>query len=111
CLRSTPVSFEAIGLAPETLFPAIAGARSFFYSGCGSRGWRMASAVNESLRTRSSAMSASALSELSDRREPARHIDSGDKAEHECEHQHIGYGARERDWGEGPQGLPAPEPG
>jgi len=36
-LRSTPLSFKAIGLAPETPFPIIAGARRFVCAGCGSR--------------------------------------------------------------------------
>ena len=37
CLRSTPIAFAAIGLAPETAFPAIAGARRFVCAACGSR--------------------------------------------------------------------------
>ena len=37
CLRSTPVSFKAIGLAPETPFPAIAEAHHFVCAACGSR--------------------------------------------------------------------------
>src|SRR5208283_4918921 len=36
CLRSTPVSFKAIGLAPETPFPAIARTRRFVCAACGS---------------------------------------------------------------------------
>jgi hypothetical protein len=36
CLRSTPIAFAAIGLAPETAFPAIAGARRFMCAACGS---------------------------------------------------------------------------
>ena len=37
CLRSTPVSFKAIGLAPETPFPNIARVKRFVCAGCGSR--------------------------------------------------------------------------
>ena len=37
CLRPTPIAFAAIGLAPETPFPAIAGARRFVYAARGSR--------------------------------------------------------------------------
>jgi hypothetical protein len=37
CPRSTPVAFAAIALAPETPFPAIAGARRFLFVACGSR--------------------------------------------------------------------------
>src|SRR5208283_5569794 len=37
CLRSTPVSFEAIRLVPETPFLAAAEARRFVCSACGSR--------------------------------------------------------------------------
>ena len=36
CPRSAPVSFEVIGLAPETPFPAIARACRFVCSACGS---------------------------------------------------------------------------
>jgi len=36
CLRSTPVSFEAIGVAADTPFPAIARVRRFVCSACGS---------------------------------------------------------------------------
>jgi hypothetical protein len=36
CLRSTPIGFAAIGLAPETPFPPIAGARRFVCVACGS---------------------------------------------------------------------------
>jgi hypothetical protein len=35
-LRSTPIGFGAIGLAPERPFPAIAGARRFVCVACGS---------------------------------------------------------------------------
>jgi C4-type Zn-finger protein len=37
CLHSTPMSFNAIGLAPETPFPAIARMRRFVCAACGSR--------------------------------------------------------------------------
>jgi hypothetical protein len=36
CLRSTAIHFAAIGLAPETPFSAIAGARRFVCVACGS---------------------------------------------------------------------------
>ena len=36
CLRSTPVSFKGIGLAPETPFPNIARAKRFVCAACGS---------------------------------------------------------------------------
>jgi C4-type Zn-finger protein len=37
CLRSTPLSFKAIGLAPETPFPNIARVKRFVCAACGSR--------------------------------------------------------------------------
>ena len=37
CLRSTPVSFETISLAPETPFPNIARVKRFVCAACGSK--------------------------------------------------------------------------
>jgi hypothetical protein len=37
CLQSTPIPFEQIGLAPETLFSAIVRLRQFTCSNCGSK--------------------------------------------------------------------------